>query len=403
MPSARNPASPPRFAASPFERLRALLADVEPGMAPIDMSVGEPRHPFPSAVLDSIVEQADEFRKYPPIRGTDELRLAIADWMTRRYPALKGQVEPGRHILPLAGTREGLFSAVIAAVKLHKPKADAAVLIPNPFYQAYAAGAFAAGAEPVYMPADTRSGYLPALDALDGKQLSRASVIFVCSPSNPQGAVADRAYLERAIGLAREHDIMLFADECYSEIYTRTPPAGALETAVATGSFGNVVAFQSLSKRSNVAGLRSGFCAGDEAFINVFGSFRNVAAAQVPLPVQHASAALWRDETHVVLSQALYDAKFEVADRVLGSSFGYSRPGGGFFLWLDVSASGGDKMVTKTLWKDCGVKVVPGSYLAQEQAGGGNPGAGHIRVALVDGKEAVEEALKRIVGALGRG
>ncbi|MGE3628011.1 MAG: aminotransferase class I/II-fold pyridoxal phosphate-dependent enzyme [Hyphomicrobiales bacterium] len=403
MPTAPQ-GSQPQFVASPFERLRTLLDGIEPGMPPIDMSVGEPRHPFPALVLDSIAGHADEFRKYPPIRGTDGLRGAIADWLKRRYPALEGLIDADRHILPLAGTREGLFSAVITAVKLHRPKTKAAVLIPNPFYQAYAAGAFAAGAEPVYMAAGPKTGYLPDIEGLDDGLLARASVLFLCSPSNPQGAVAGRDYLARALERAREHDVMLFADECYSEIYTREPPAGALETAAgAGGGFANLVAFQSLSKRSNVAGLRSGFCAGDETFISLFGSFRNVAAPQVPLPVQHASAALWRDEEHVRRSQALYAAKFDIADRVLDGRFGYARPGGGFFLWLDMSPAGGGEAAAKTLWKDCGVKVVPGAYLARDVAGESNPGAGYIRVAMVQDIEMTETALKRLVGALGRG
>ena len=276
------------------------------------------------------------------------------------------------------------------------------MLIPNPFYQAYAAAAAAAGAEPVFLPSPARTGYLPELAALDEELLARTIALYLCSPSNPQGAVADRAYLARAIALARRYDFLLFADECYSEIYGDEPPPGALETAFAQdGSFANVVVFQSLSKRSGLPGLRSGFVAGDPAFIASFGRFRNVACPQVPLPVQHVSVAAWSDEAHVEQGRALYRQNFDIADGVLGRRYGYRRPAGSFFLWLDMAAFGGGEEAAKTLWKDCGVKVLPGTYLARLEPDGSNPGKDHVRVALVHDADTTREALTRIVATLG--
>jgi len=241
-----------------------------------------------------------EFGRYPPIRGIPALRQAIADWMGRRYPLLAGQIDPERHVLPLNGSREGLFSAVFPAIA-RKPSIERpSVLIPNPFYQAYAAAAAASGAAPHFLASTAETGFLPELDAIDEDLLQRTIAFYLCSPSNPQGAVASRSYLARAIALARAHDFLLFADECYSEIYGDVSPPGALEMAHAeTGSLANVVVFQSLSKRSGLPGLRSGFVAGDPDFIAAFGRFRNVACPQVPLPIQHVSVAAWSDEKHV--------------------------------------------------------------------------------------------------------
>ncbi len=270
--------------ASPFARLAALLAGIEPGAPPLDLSLGEP-HAFIPAFLGPILhEHVREFGRYPPIRGILPLRQAFADWIGRRYPTLAGKIDPEAHVLPLNGSREGLFSAIFPARARKEGVARPAVLIPNPFYQAYAAAAAAAGAEPIFLPSPAARGFLPDLAGLDEALLRRTIALYLCSPSNPQGAVADQALLARAIGLARAYDFLLFADECYSEIYDAAPPPGALETAFAQGGgFANVVAFQSLSKRSGLPGLRSGFVAGDSAFIGAFGRFRNVACPQMPL------------------------------------------------------------------------------------------------------------------------
>ena len=387
--------------ASPFARLSELLDGIAPGAPPIDLSLGEPRALIPSFLSPTLERHLKEFGRYPPIRGIPALRQAIAGWLGRRYPTLAGNVDADTDVLPLNGSREGLFSAIFPALARKATIARPAVLVPNPFYQAYAAAAAASGAEPVFLDSAGTTRFLPALDVLDDALLRRTVALYLCSPSNPQGAVADRGYLTAAIELARRFGFMLFADECYSEIYGDAPPPGALETAFAgNGSFANVVTFQSLSKRSGLPGLRSGFVAGDPAFIASFARFRNVACPQVPLPIQHASVAAWSDEAHVEQGRALYRENFDIADAVLQGRYGYRRPPGGFFLWLDMAAHGGGERAVKTLWKGCGVRLLPGQYLAREGASGVNPGMSHVRVALVHAPETTGEALERIVAKL---
>jgi aspartate/methionine/tyrosine aminotransferase len=239
---------------------------------------------------------------------------------------------------------------------------------------------------------------LPDLDALDEALLSRTVACYIASPSNPQGAVADRAYLDRFASLARRFGFLIFADECYCEIYSSNAPAGMLE---ATGpDFANVVVFHSLSKRSNLPGLRVGFAAGDRRFLAPYLELRNVAAPQVPTPAQYVAIAAYGDEAHVQENRKLYSAKFDLADQIVGGRYGYERPAGGFFLWLDISKHGSSEMVTKKLWSGAGVRVVPGRYLAREQNDGSNPGEGYIRVAMVQDKAATAEALHRLVAVL---
>jgi aspartate/methionine/tyrosine aminotransferase len=357
---------------------------------------------MPAFVGRLLEQHLREFGRYPPIRGVPALRQAIAGWIGRRYPSLEGEIDPETHVLPLAGSREGLFSAIFPALA-RKPSAKTpAVLIPNPFYQAYAAAAAASGAEPVFLPSTAATDFLPELRRVDEALLSRAVALYLCSPSNPQGAVASSDYLTSAIALARRHDFLLFADECYSEIHSDTRPPGTLETAFAeTGSFANVVAFQSLSKRSGLPGLRSGFVAGDPDFIAAFGRFRNVACPQMPLPIQHVSVAAWSDEEHVEKGRELYRANFALADTLLSGRYGYRRPAGTFFLWLNMAGFGGGEKAAKTLWKGCGVRVLPGAYLTHGQPGGENPGEQFVRVALVHDADTTREALMRVVATLG--
>jgi aspartate/methionine/tyrosine aminotransferase len=402
MTAQREPSPASREAAesrSPFVRLTELIAGIEPGMPIINLSVGEPQHPIPPFVGPTLAAHLDEFGRYPANKGTEPFRRAVAQWLGRRY-ALPRPVDPEAEVLVLNGTREGLFLAAIAARRWVAPRAGhPAVLIPNPFYAAYAAGALAAGCEPVYLPAARETGFLPDLDALDEALLARTVAFYIASPSNPQGAVADRAYLERLAGLARRFGFLVFADECYCEIYSEHAPAGMLETS--GPDFANAVVFHSLSKRSNLPGLRVGFAAGDREFLRAFLELRNVAAPQVPGPAQHVAVAAYNDEAHVEDNRKLYAAKFDLADQIIGNRYGYERPAGGFFLWLDVSAYGGSEAVTRRLWAEAGVRVVPGRYLAREQADGSNPGADYIRVAMVQDKAATAEALHRIVAVLG--
>jgi N-succinyldiaminopimelate aminotransferase len=397
----REPASPaaPAGGRSPFVRLTELIADIRPGKPVINLSVGEPQHPIPSFVGPEIAAHLDEFGRYPANKGTDGFRHAVGQWLSRRY-TLARPVDPEHEVLVLNGTREGLFLAGIAAKRWVSPRSGKpAMLIPNPFYAAYGAGAGAADCEPIYLPAGKASGFLPDLDTLSDDLLARTVACYIASPSNPQGAVADFNYLTRLAGLAQRFGFLVFADECYCEIYSRDAPRGMLE---ASGpDFTNVVVFHSLSKRSNLPGLRVGFAAGDRHFLGAFLELRNVAAPQVPAPAQHVAIAAYRDEKHVEENRRLYNAKFDLADQIIGNRYDYKRPAGGFFLWLDVSAQGGSETVTRRLWQEAGVRVVPGRYLAREQADGSNPGADYIRVAMVQDKEATAEALHRIVAVLG--
>ncbi len=384
---------------SPFQRLRDLLGSDAPGSAPIDMTIGEPRHGFPAFAAGIVTERSALFGKYPPIGGIAELRQAIAAWLERRYALTLGSIDADRHILPLCGTREGLVSALTIAIA-RKGADRPAVLMPNPFYQAYYAAALTSRIEPVLLAASAGTGFLPDLDALEPALLDRTAAFYLASPANPQGAVASEAYLERLIGLAHRHGFYVFSDECYSEIYQETPPPGILQVAARMGGFERVLAFKSLTKRSNAPGLRSGFIAGDAAFLSDYMKYRNVASPQVPLPAQYASAALWADEAHVEQSRALYREKFAAARGKLGSMPGYYQPAGGFFLWLDLSKFGGGEQAAKTIWKGYGVKILPGAYLAQPDASGVNPAKDYARLALVDPLAATRDALDRLASCL---
>ncbi len=390
---------------SPFTRLRKLLEGITPQVdKPIDLTLGEPRETMPPFIAEKIREAEALFAKYPPIKGSDELRLSIAEWADRRY-GLRGDgaVDALREVLPVNGSREGLYFAALPAVGRKKVRGRPAILICNPYYQAYIGAALATGAEPVFLNATSATGHLPDLDEIadDAELLERTVAFYLCSPANPQGAIASRDYVRRALELARAHDFMLFFDECYSEIYSGEPPVGGLEVAAASPErFANIVVFNSLSKRSNLPGLRSGFCAGDATFIETLAEVRNLVGPTMPGPIQHASAAAWSEEQHVASNRMAYRAKFDVCDDVLGQRYGYKRPGGGFFLWLDVSHFGGGVEATVTLWKRSGVRVIPGAYLAQPGRDGLNPGTDYVRVALVTDPATIREALGRIVSVL---
>ena len=384
---------------SPFVRLAELIADTTPGKPMIDLGVGEPKHGVPAFVATVMAAHINEFGRYPRNEGTPQFRHAVAEWAARRYKL--GRVpDPNREVLVLSGSREGLFLGAIAARRhVANRSGRPAILIPNPFYAAYSAGAVASDSEIVYLPAKRETGFLPDLDALDGALLRRTVAMFLASPSNPQGAVADLTYLQRVTAMARRYGFLLFSDECYSEIYTQSAPPGVLQAA--GDQFENVVLFQSLSKRSNLPGLRIGFVMGDRRFIAKFLELRSVAAPQVPIPSQEVAIAAYRDEFHVDANRDLYREKFDLADQIIGDRYGYRRPAGGFFLWLDVSALGGSEVVAAKLWREAGVRVLPGRYAARDQDDGSNPGADYIRVAMVHDKETTAEALHRIVAVLG--
>ena len=384
---------PERFSNLPahaWPRLRALLDAHEGGGAPIHMTIGEPKHAFPGWVTDEITKNAAGFNKYPPNEGSPELRGAISAWIARRYGV---EMDPETEVMALNGTREGLYNAVMALCPATKNGAKSAILMPNPFYQVYMIGAISGGAEPVMVPATAETGHLPDYASLPKDVLRRTTAAYLCSPANPQGVVATRDYWANLIALAEKYDFLIFADECYSEIYRDAPPIGALQVAKELGTDRNrVVIFHSLSKRSNLPGLRSGFVASGPETMCEIKQLRNYAGAPLPLPLQQAAAAVWNDEEHVEENRALYQEKYAIADRIFGNVPGYESPEAGFFLWLPVED---DEAAALKLWRETGVRVLPGSYLSQDVAGG-NPGKNYIRVALVAPKDETTRGLEAI-------
>ncbi|MFQ6017484.1 MAG: aminotransferase class I/II-fold pyridoxal phosphate-dependent enzyme [Kiloniellaceae bacterium] len=396
----------------PFARLNRLLDGTPPGDpgltvggrepgAPILLSLGEPQNQPPAFVAEELTKAAAGWARYPRPRGVPTYLEACAAWLARRYGLPDDMIDPERMILPLPGTREGLFFAALANAP--GPGTDGAagkpaILIPNPFYHVYAGAAAAAGVEPVFVAASRETGFQPDYGALPPAVLDRACLCYLCSPSNPQGAVAGLAKLTALIELARAHDFTLAFDECYAEIYTDAKPAGALQAAAALGgSLDNVLAFHSLSKRSSAPGLRCGFVVGDPRRITALDAVLRVGGAGVPLPVLAAGTRLWQEESHVIANRARYQENFAVAERVLGNRFNFRKPAGGFFLWLDV---GDGEAAALTLWREAGIRVLPGAYMCETDPGGDNPGAPYIRIALVYDTALTEAALRRITEIL---
>ncbi|SFJ51966.1 aminotransferase class I/II-fold pyridoxal phosphate-dependent enzyme [Celeribacter neptunius] len=381
---------PERFSNLPeyaFPRLRSLLDAHAPGGEVMHMTIGEPRHAMPSFVGEVLAENIAGFAKYPNNNGTDELLGAISGWLGRRFGVT---VDAASEIMALNGTREGLMNACIALCPETKNGKQPVVLTPNPFYQVYAVSAVTIGAEPVFVPATRDNGFLPDYSSLPPEILERTAIAYVCSPSNPQGAIAPRAYLRDLIALAEKYDFKVFSDECYSEIYRGEPPVSALQVAQEMGADPErVVIFHSLSKRSNLPGLRSGFVAsGPQNMLRIW-RLRAYSGAPLPGPIQAVSARVWADEDHVIASRAQYVEKFDMADAVFSGIQGAEAPEAGFFLWLPVND--GEEAAMK-LWTETGVRVLPGAYLSRE-VNGDNPGKHYIRVALVAPKEETQRGL----------
>jgi aspartate/methionine/tyrosine aminotransferase len=387
---------------SPFVRLTALLGGTLPGLSPIALSVGEPQGPVPDFVAEILAREAGGFAKYPPIQGSDALRGAIAGWLRRRFALAHDAVDPDTMILPLNGTREGLFLSLFVIVPETKNGQRPAVLLPNPFYQAYPAGALASGAEPIYVNATRETGFLPDFAALPEETLARTAAVFAASPSNPEGAIADLAWWRDLFELSDRYGFVVLADECYSEIYAGpTPPLGAFEAALLLGrGLDRLLVFNSLSKRSGLAGLRSGFVAGDPKLIAAYRDFRSNAGPQIAGPLQAVSAHAWGDEAHVAANQAIYRTNFQIAREELAHLPGFRPPEGGFFLWMD---TGNGVETALKLWREAGLRVLPGQFLANDAGVGavpGNPGIPYIRLALVNGPETTRTALKRLASVL---
>lgn len=392
---------------SPFQRLTALLCGHEPGQSKIDLGVGEPKHDIPDFVAPILAENVNDFGRYPAIKGTPDFRAAVRHWLDNRY-GLDGFVGEDA-ILPLNGSREGLFYALFEA-KRRKPVDAPVVFSPNPFYQTYAAAAQAAGCRflsPPESASDELDG-LPDFSALSPDVLRDTIAVYIASPANPQGNCAPMSYWQGLIAQARDHDFMILADECYSEIYREVAPQGILEAAKLTGSASHVISFNSLSKRSNLPGLRVGFMAGDSEFVTDVTKFRNMAAPQVPLPLQAVAVRAFGDEAHVAENRRLYNEKFELARAVLADALPLDIPDGGFFLWADCSQYMPGEDLALHLWKTAGLRVVPGAYLTADEPENKPTGEpirstnrpqnrsdGRIRVALVHDLATTEIAMTR--------
>jgi len=380
----------------PFEKLRALLAGAQPpeDERAIALSIGEPKHRAPAFVAQVLADNMDQLSVYPTTLGIPALREAIAGWCERRFGLQQGALDPARHILPVNGTREALFSFTQALVQRHP---DALVLSPNPFYQIYEGATLLAGATPHYLPCLAENGFNPDFDSVPASIWKRTQILFLCSPGNPTGALLPLETLKKLIALADEHDFVIAADECYSELYfdESSPPPGLLSACAALGrsDFKRCVVFHSLSKRSNLPGLRSGFVAGDADILKAFLLYRTYHGCAMPVQVQLASIAAWNDEDHVRSNRELYRQKFDAVLEILSPVLNVQRPDGGFYLWPETPID--DQRFTRELFASKHVTVVPGSYLSRE-INGFNPGANRLRLALVAPLEDCIEAAQRI-------
>ncbi|MCF7203217.1 succinyldiaminopimelate transaminase [Pseudomonas oligotrophica] len=367
----------------PFEKLRGLLAGAQPpaDKRPIALSIGEPKHRSPEFVAHALADNLEQLAVYPTTLGIPALREAIAGWAERRFGLAAGSIDPARQVLPVNGTREALFSFTQTVVSR---AGQGLVISPNPFYQIYEGAALLAGAEPHYLPCLAENGFNPDFDAVPAEVWQRCQILFLCSPGNPTGALVPLETLKRLIALADEHDFVIAADECYSELYfdEARPPAGLLSACAALGrhDFRRCVVLHSLSKRSNLPGLRSGFVAGDADILKSFLLYRTYHGCAMPVHVQLASVAAWNDEIHVRANRELYRAKFDAVLQILEPVLDVQRPDGGFYLWPKTPVD--DQHFTRELFAQEHVTVVPGSYLSRE-VDGLNPGADRVRMALV--------------------
>ena len=386
----------------PFERLRELTKDVSPSVdyQPISLGIGEPKHPTPPFIRDALTASLDGLASYPATAGEPALREACAAWVQRRYQV---KLNPATQILPVNGSREALFSLAQTVIDptQHAERGGPVVVCPNPFYQIYEGAALLGGASVAFANSDPARNFAADWSAIDDATWARTQLLYVCSPGNPTGAVMPLSEWERLFALSDRHGFVIASDECYSEIYFRDEaPLGGLEAAQKLGrtDFKNLVMLTSLSKRSNVPGMRSGFVAGDAAILKAFLLYRTYHGSAMSPAVQRASVAAWNDEAHVIENRALYRQKFERVTPILASVMDVALPDAGFYLWAKVPdhvCGGSDERFTRELLAQYNVAVLPGSYLARE-ANGINPGAGRVRMALVAGVDECVEAAERI-------
>jgi N-succinyldiaminopimelate aminotransferase len=378
----------------PFQKLSALLRDVAPpaDKPHIALSIGEPRHPPPAFVLQELSANLDSISRYPVTRGSDNLRQAIADWLSTRF---KAKVSADTQVLPVNGTREALFAFAQCVVDNSK---DAAVIMPNPFYQIYEGAAILAGAQPWYLNTSSDNGFIPDIDSIPESVWKACQLFYACSPGNPTGAVMPESHWLRLLDYADRYDFVIAADECYSEIYPdeSNPPAGLLQVCTNSGrdDFSRCVVFHSLSKRSNLPGLRSGFVAGDAEILKQFLLYRTYHGCAMSLPVQIASIAAWKDEQHVYENRQQYREKFSAVLRILQPWLPVAQPEASFYLWPELPGID-DTTFTRGLFEQQHVTVLPGSYLSRD-SGHVNPGSNRVRMALVAETDKCIEAATRI-------
>jgi N-succinyldiaminopimelate aminotransferase len=386
-----------RLHAYPFERLRSLLSDVEPpsDTQPINLAIGEPKHETPEFIKTALTDAlADGINRYPPTRGTAELRESIRDWLVGRYELDAASLDIDRHILPVAGTREALFAIAQAVIDVDR---EPVVAMPNPFYQIYEGAALLAGADPLYLNDVSWVDHVPDIDNVSADQWRHCQLVYICSPANPSGDVLSTSWLTRLIALADKYDFVIASDECYSELYPDDgdPPPGLLSACRDLGrdDYRRCLVFHSLSKRSSAPGLRSGFVAGDPEILERFFRYRTYHGCAMPLHTQAASEAAWRDEAHVRDNRRRYSEKFEAVTDALAPTLYLSAPPGGFYLWPDIG--GDDETFARECYRATGVTVLPGSYLSRRTERG-NPGGGRVRIALVADQNECVEAAERL-------
>ena len=381
----------------PFEKLAQLKSGITPpaDRAHIPLSIGEPKHPAPAFAHQAIQDSLAGLAGYPFTRGTDELRQAIAAWLTRRFQLPAASLDAERHIIPVSGTREALFA--FAQAVIDRNHTQATIIMPNPFYQIYEGAALLAGAEPYYLNTTAENQFIPDFDAVPEAIWQRCQLIYICSPGNPTGAVIDSATLKTLLDKAQQYDFIIASDECYSEIYfdEARPPVGLLQAAAEHGNsdYSRCVVFHSLSKRSNLPGMRSGFVAGDESIIQAFLKYRTYHGCAMPLPFQKASIAAWGDEDHVTENRARYREKFQAVLPILQAVLEVQQPEAGFYLWPRTPID--DAAFAQQLYAEQNVTVLPGSYLSRT-AHGLTPGAGYVRMALVAPLDECVDAARRI-------
>jgi aspartate/methionine/tyrosine aminotransferase len=387
---------------SPFRRLDQLLADIapDPRLPPISMAVGEPQDAPPQLLAETIAANAHLWNRYPPAIGTPEFRRAALGYLERRYPATRGRIEPDAQVSPVTSSREGLYLA--ASIATSPSRAAPLAVMQNPFYQTYRAAAVMAGVEPCYLAHSGFPEFALDLALVDESTWSRTSILYLCSPSNPDGRVIAPAEMRRAIEAARRHNFLVVFDECYAELYDDTPPPGALEALAAIDSsdrwLDNVLVLHSLSKRSSAAGLRSGFAVGAQGILAALNRVRLNGTACTPLPLLAAATALWSEDGHVDAMRARLRQRKDMADELLRGFAGYYRPPCGFFLWL--RADDGEAL-TQRLWRDHALRVLPGAFLTQPDPEGTNAGRAFIRIALVHDPDTTREGLTRLAEAVG--